>query len=427
MLTVFAIILSVAALIVLFARGYRLDFKDRQLGSKGILVANSAPNNAQIYIDDKFAGLTSDNLYLSPGVYQISIRKEGYSNWNKEFTIKGEVVSRVDAQLFSSNPSLTPLTNSGIIRPFLSPLKDKVSYTVLGDEIQPGLEENGGLMISNLKSGTLDFSPKHNLILPLANFPLDSVLEKTRLIFRHNEKNLLAFFYDQYDNLLAGYLLSPETNNENYLDVSLSYQQLLDKWWLEKLSWQEKLYNTAKPKVRKVLNQSTYLVEVSPDKSKFLYLALQDAELPKVIVPPLIGSVPTKETRELVRANFYIYDKKEDKNFLIKSYSPQDRQAMVDFLTPLLDPESSPTLDNWFKLADLFNQLTWYSDSRHLVYSGNGTISLMEYDGTNKTLVYSGPFNEEFLCTSSDGRLVILTNINPKKNDLFDLYSVSVK
>ena len=427
MLAVLSLILSVAALIILFARGYRYDLKDKQLGSQGILVANSAPNNAQIYVDDKFVSLTSDNIYLSPGVYQIGIRKEGYSDWKKQFTIKGEVVSRVDAQLFSSNPSLTPLTNSGVINPQLSPLKDKVSYIILPDQSQPTLEENGGLMIANLKTNTINFFRQHNLILPYSAFPLETDPEQTEVVFNHNQKNLLVFFYDQYQNFLAAYLVSPDNNSGNFLDVTVSYQQLLDKWWQEKLAWQEKLYDTAKTKVRQVLNQNTYLIEVSHDKSKFLYLALNDATLPRVINPPLIGSVPTYEARELKQAQFYVYDKKEDKNFVIKTFSETEKQEMSNYLNQLLLPETVLSLTDWQKLASLFNRLTWYSDSRHLVYSHNGTISVMEYDGANKILVYSGPFNESFLSNSSDGRLVVLTNINPKKNELEDLYSVSIK
>jgi hypothetical protein len=419
-------ILIVAAAIILFARGYHFNIGSRKLGSQGILVANSAPDNAQIYVDNEFISLTSDNVYLKPGAYQISIRKEGYSHWNKNFIIKGEVVSRVDAQLFSSNPSLTPLTNSGIIRPYLSPLKDKVSYLILPDETQFTEEEKGGLVISNLKTGTLNLFKQHNLLLPFSLMPSGAVPKKTVIVFAHNEKNLLAFFYDQFGNLLSSYLLSLNGSNGDYLDVTLSYQSLLDKWWLEKNIWQEKIYETAKPKIRRVLQKNTYLVEESPDKSKFLYFTLSDAKLPRVIEPALIGSVPTEENRQLEQANFYVYDKKEDKNFLIKGYSKEKREQIHAFLTAVNEAENI-SLEDTLKLGKLFNQLTWYSDSRHLVYSLNDTISVMEYDGANRTLVYSGPFEKNFLAASSDGRLVVLTNINPKKNDLADLYSVSIK
>lgn len=427
MLAILSLILSIAALIILFARGYRYNPKSKSLGSQGILVANSAPNSAQIYVNNKFVSLTSNNVYLNPGVYQITIRKEGYSDWTKRFNIKGEVVSRVDAQLFSSNPSLSPLTNSGIINPTLSPLKDKISYIMLPDENQPTLEENGGLVIASLKSNTLSFFRQHSLILPFSAFPTQTDPHQVKVVFSPNQKNLLVFFFDQYQNPLAVYLVSPDNSNGNYLDVSLSYSQLLNKWWQEKLAWQEKIYDTAKPKLRRVLNNNTYLIEISPDKSKFLYLALNNAKLPRVITPPLIGSVPTQETRAITQANVYLYDQKEDKNFIIKAFGATKRQEITDYLRQILHPEYELSLEDWLKTTNLFNRLIWYSDSRHLVYSHNATISILEYDGTNQTLVYSGPFNESFLSNSSDGRLVILTNINPKKNALEDLYSVSVK
>jgi len=340
MALVLTAILAIAAAIILFARGYHFDLNKREIGSKGILVANSAPDNAQIYINHKFKSLTSSNIYLSPGTYEISIRKEGYSPWQKEFKIRGEVVSRVDAQLFSSNPSLTPLTNSGVIGPYLSPLKDKVAYLILPDENQLTEEENGGLIVSNLKTSTLNFSKQHQLLLPYHLLPLNFAPQKTEMVFSHNEKNLLVFFYDSADTFLASYLLSLNGNSGDFMDVTLSYMQLLDKWWLEKKAWQEKLYDTAKPKVRKVLNKNTYLVEVSPDKSKFLYFCLENASLPRVIEPPLIGSVPTAEERQLAAANFYLYDKKEDKNFLIKAYSASERLEKLHFLAEINNQET---------------------------------------------------------------------------------------
>lgn len=420
------LILAIAAVIILFSRGYRFNLINRQIGSKGILVANSAPNNAQIYVNNKFVSLTSDNVYLSPGIYEIGIKKEGYSAWQKQFAIKGEVVSRVDAQLFSSNPSLTPLTNSGTFSPYLSPLKDKIAYIVLPEQTQLPLEETGGLMIANLKAGTLNFFRQHNQIVPYSSLPIAMIPEKTQMIFSPDSKNLMAFFYDEFDNLLAVYLLNTNSSNGEFLDITVSYLPLLNKWWLQKNNIQEKLFDTAKPKIRKILKTQTYLVELSPDKSKFLYFSLSDATLPRAIKPPLIGSVPTDEVRNLKAGNFYIYDKKEDKNFLIKSYTKESKNQAVEFINNLKQTEDLD-LDTYLKLTGLFDRLIWYPDSRHLVSSQKDTISVVEYDDQNKTLVYSGPFENKLLATSSDGRIVILTNINPKKNKLPDLYSVSIK
>lgn len=419
-------IVLVALGIIVFARGYRFNLDNGKLGSQGILVANSAPTNAQIYVNGEFVGLTSDNLYLKPGFYQIVIKKEGYSPWYKRFGIKGEVVSRVDAQLFSGNPSLSPLTNNGVINPLLSPSRTKVSYLVLPEANPLTPDENGGIMLGKLTSNTLNFFKQHNQLIPYPDLPSAMIPEKTRFLFANDEKNLLVFFYDELDNLLAVYLTTINGNRGDFLDVTLSYQQFLDKWWLQKKRLQEKLYDTARLRIRQTLKAHTSLVEVSPDKSKFVYLALTNAVLPRVIQPSLIGSVPTQETRQLQAASFYVYDKKEDKNFLLKPYPAIAADEAVQFLQSLAELDSV-SVDDWFKLNRLFDRLLWYSDSRHLVFNQNATIVVIEYDGANKTVVYSGPFEQDFLAVSDDGRIVTLTNINPKKNKLPDLYSVSIK
>jgi len=426
-LVVLAIIIVVGIAVILFARGYRFNLGTRSIGSKGILVANSAPNNAQIMVDGKLMGVTSDNLYLSPGVYNVAIKKEGYSDWQKQFTIKGEVVSRVDAQLFSSNPSLSPLTNNGVINPQLSPLRDKLAYLALPDDNELVLEKNDGLMLSNLNASNLSFFRQHNQLIPYSQLPDGIVPEKTHFVFSNDEKALLAFFYDEYDNLFSVIHTTTNGSSGGFSDVTLSYQGFLDKWWLERTRLQEKHYDTVKVKARKALNNNTVLVEVSPDKSKYLYFCLNDATLPRVIQPPLIGSVPTAEERELKNGNFYVYDKKEDKNFRLKVAKEAQLLTNTDLLAKLHTPEAVLTEVEWFSLNRLFENVLWYSDSRHLIISHEDTISIIEYDGTNRILVYSGPFEESFLATTSDGRVVTLTNINPKKNKLPDLYSVSIK
>jgi len=378
-------------------------------------------------VNGKFLGVTSDNLYLNPGVYDVVIKKEGYSDWQKQFTVKGEVVSRVDAQLFSSNPSLSPLTNNGVVNPQLSPLRDKLAYLALPDDNELVLEKNDGLMLSNLNSSNLSFFRQHNQLIPYSELPSGLVPGKTRFVFSNDEKALLAFFYDEYDNLFSVIHTTTGGSLGGFSDVTLSYQEFLDKWWTEKNLLQEKQYDTVKQKVRRVLKKNTSLIEVSPDKSKFLYFSLQNIALPRVIQPPLIGSVPTKEDRSLEEGNFYVYDKKEDKNFRLAVAQKDERLAKAAFLKELNARGTSLTEAEWFNLNRLFENVLWYSDSRHLIFSQNGTVSIIEYDGANRILVYSGPFEESFLATASDGRIVTLTNINPKKNKLPDLYSVSIK
>lgn len=419
-------ILFIASIVILLARGYSFNLKTRSLKSQGILVANSSPTNAQIYINDKFYGLTSSNIYLFPGKYRIVIRKEGYSPWQKTFNIRGEVVSRSDAQLFSTNPSLSPLSNRGVINPILSPSKEQVAYLVLPEENELPDEDTGGIFIANINSKTLGLFKSRTQLIPYSQLPPNFVIEKTRLLFSPDEKNLMVFLFDEFDALLSVLLITTNNSKGEFFDVTLSYQPLLEKWAQQQLQLQDKILEVFKKKISFVLSKQAYVIGISPDKSKILYLALEEASLPLVINPPLIGSVPTQQERNLKPSKLYVYDSKEDKNFAINLFSQLERVRILNIVNKLLNNQVV-NLDYFLEKNALFANIFWYNDSRHLVYQDKDTISTIEYDGTNKTLVYSGPFQESFATVTDDGKLIILTNINPKKNKLPDLYTVSIK
>ncbi|KXK11240.1 MAG: hypothetical protein UZ22_OP11002000447 [Microgenomates bacterium OLB23] len=54
-------------------------------------------------------------------------------------------------------------------------------------------------------------------------------------------------------------------------------------------------------------------------------------------------------------------------------------------------------------------------------------IAVVDYDGSNKRLVYSGPFQPEYISTTRDGKLLILTNFNSSSRLLPDVYSVGTR
>ncbi len=426
MLIVAGVIVFVGILIITLARGYRFNIEGKNLKSSGILVANSAPDNAQIIVNDEFKGFTSENIYLPPGHYTVVIKKEGYSSWKKNFTIKGEVVSRVDSQLFSLNPSLSPLTNRGVINPYLSPTKEKVAYLVTPEEATYSLEETGGVFVAEISSKALSIFRQNSLLIPYSELPLGFSPEYTQFLFSTDEKNILVFLYDEDNTLLQVLMASTNGSKGQYFDATLSYVELINRFQEQQTQINNKILETFKKKVSKVLQDNTFVVELSPDKSKLLYFSLNNASLPRVITPPLIGSVPTKEHRNLVKGNFYVYDSKEDKNYLINFLSKKNKEEMLSKIIEITESEEITLEDMHFR-NKMFEEIVWYSDSRHLIYAEDETISIIEYDGQNSTLVYSGPFNESFLASTTDGKLVTLTNINPKKNKYPDLYTISIK
>jgi hypothetical protein len=107
--------------------------------------------------------------------------------------------------------------------------------------------------------------------------------------------------------------------------------------------------------------------------------------MPHFITPSLPSTNSTPETRELKQGYAYVYQVKEDKNYLL--YAPTENEMIPHFI--------------------------WHPSSAHLVFIQNKRIFSMEYDGGNKTTLYSGPFDQNFLYTWPDGSgLIIVTNFN---------------
>jgi hypothetical protein len=124
--------------LVLYARGFKIDWENRQFVKTGALVVKTEPTKAEIYInDEKHESLTPANVrFILPGDYNIRLEKENYQSWTKRLTIKSQLVTWANS-------------NREYIALFLStPQKQK---TWLGTEISLGADNliyfrEGGLL-----------------------------------------------------------------------------------------------------------------------------------------------------------------------------------------------------------------------------------------------------------------------------------------
>ena len=183
--------------------------------------------------------------------------------------------------------------------------------------------------------------------------------------------------------------------------------ELRETWDKQREQLLEESLKTLKPDMRKFASSSMEIVSFSPDDSKILYTPKADAEISSMINPPIIGGNSTAEARRITKGKLYVYDIKEDRNYEL---------PVSNF--PLQNPASSISLP-----ASIY----WLSSNRHLVYIEDRKIVITEYDGQNKTIVYSGPFDGKFLLPHPDGsKLIILTNFNSSSLPL-NLYSLSLR
>lgn len=371
----FLIFIGILVAVIAYARGYRFDIEKRSVSPTGIIAATSNPKAAKIYINGELKGVTDTNLTLPPDNYSVEIKKEGYTSWSKKINLKGELVINIDPVLFPINPSLSPLTNLGIMKAF--PTED-------GDKIV--VVASGTAYLFDAGKKTLPFFPPLNKIVDLSLLPNIIDIKNVKIVFSPDQKQ--AIF--ELDN--SSYLLSLNEINLNPLDVTTSKEALIDAWQTEKNKNFSKILETFPKEFDKIASSSFEIISFSPNETKVLYKASDNVNLPLMISPPLISTNQTPEDRSLTAGKAYVYDRKEDKNFLLTG-----------------------------------SAIKWYSDSEHFVVEEEKKISIIDYDNTNKQTIYSGPFESSFFNTTNDGKIVVLINLNSQVNELPDLYLVGIR
>lgn len=380
--------------IIFYGKGYIFNFEKGkiEISVNGLLAATSNPDGAGIYINDHLTSATNNSISLSPGEYDVKIAKDGYFPWKKKIKIEKEVVTSTYALLFPTAPKLENITDTGVTNPIIDPSGTKIAYTISSFD-------------SPRKNGVyiLDMTLRPILTLRSASSQIaDDTLDRfseALLSWSPDSREILATISGEANNDTT-YLLK-ESFNENPQDVTQTLEEVKTAWENDKNALIKSQIFGFSPKLKSFINDVEILAW-SPDKTKFLYIATGSATLPLFINPPLIGTNSTPEERTFLKDTIYIYDIKEDKNFRI-------------------DIESAG-LRNQERLS-----LSWFSDSKHIIHVNDKKIYIMEYDGQNKTIIYAGPFIDNYVFPWPDGpKLVMLTDLG-NANTTPNLYTIGLK
>ena len=352
--------------VILFARGYRPDFRNKEFKPTGILATSSLPENAQVYVNGILKTATNSNFNLE---------KDGFQPWKKTLKVATEEVTRAYATLFPSVSSLKSITSTGASIPVISSDGTKAIY----------------------------FYKNILYLLDLSESPLGLLNRDPKQIYTLNT---------------APYTLIWSPDSRQILTISTSSAQLIDlgqqpvktisspsgqlALWSQQRAAQELQKDIILPATfREILATSAANLVWSPKENKLLYTATASAVIPDNLIKPLPGSNSTPQARALKPGSIYVYDVEEDKNFEIKIEN------------------SKLKIEN----------LRWFSDSWHLVFSQPGKITVMEYDNSNPTVIYQGPMEQDFAYPYPSGKqILILTNLNPSvKNSVPNLYAISLR
>lgn len=383
-------ILGASAAIIAYGRGYRLNLKKTSLTTTGLISATSDPIAAQVYINGTLKTATNNSFNLEPGWYKVNISKEGYIPWEKDMRIQGEVVSRADAFLFPTNPSLSPLTTLGVDRPVLSPDGGKVAYIIPTDHLDGNYAKKSGLWFYALSDGTLG---RNRDAVQLAAHESAFDVTTATITWSPDSTKVLA----QVKNGTAR--LYQTSRPGTFEDMTLSVKTLMSDWEEERLIKERQKLAAYKPPIIAMATSSAKILSFSPDETKILYEATASATIPEAITPPLIGTNSTKEERTITPGNLYVYDSKEDKNYFLLTKKEAGQSKII-----------------------------WFPTSRHILLTFPTKIDVLEYDRTNWITIYSGPFVDGFVAPWNNGsRIIVMTNLNADATSLPNLYTVNLR
>lgn len=433
----------VSALVILLGTGLAIQYaqgkyrftKDGLSAETGLLSANSFPTGAQVYVNDRLVSATDDTLYLKPGDYQVRIQKEGYHIWQKNLKIEGTLVTQTNAQLFPIVPSLTAVTFSGAKNMAPSPDGQKIIFYTS----EANTPEKNGLYILDMSNSLMIFQKE--AIQISEDVPMME-LENAKYIWSPDSSEILLITKSKEVLLLTNKL----NNLRTLPDVSFKSEQIL-AGWEEEIYLRERQFLSKFPEpMIAVATASAENVYLSPDKKRLLYTATQVLTLPQDLIPPVLATSSQPESRTLEPGKIYVYDREEDKNFYVGEQASQSATAKqllaIDLFnrTPL-NLETSPSA--FLKLqatgsaetaanfesyySPLFARtFQWMPDSKHLIFTGENQINLKTYDNTNETVIYAGPFADQFVYPWPDGsKLVISTSFSP--GSPLNLYAIDLK
>lgn len=381
-------LLAATTTIVLYGKGYNFSFTSGkiEISGTGLLAAVSTPDGAGIYINGHLTSATNNTISLAPGEYDVKISKSGYSSWQKKIKIEKEIVTSAYALLIPTAPKLDNITTVGVSNPVLDPTRTKIAYTVSSSD-DP--RKNGAYI---LDMGLRPILTLQSSSSQIADDTIDN-FSKAQLSWSPDARELAATI--SAGQAVTTYLLKTSFN-ENPQDVTATLASVNLSWQEQQNSQDKSQLLGLKNNLQNLIKENFTILSWSEDETKILYTASRSANLPLIISPPLIGTNSTPETREINKGTVYVYDIREDRNYEIgNSQRPKS--------------------------------LSWFADSKHLIYVADGKIQIIDYDGQNKTTIYAGPFIDNYVFSWPDGsKILILTDLG-NSNTSPNLYTIGLK
>lgn len=359
------VLIAATGVAILLARGYTISPQQKTIVGTGIITITSEPDAASVYIDGHLTTATNATVSsLAPKTYSVKVIKEGFIPWEKNIEVKEGLVSDVKVTLFPAIPTMYPLSFNGVVNPVLSLDGAKLAFIV------PGGKKAGIWVWTQTRNQPISFArsaePHQVSQSQVTDF------SKATLKWSSDSKQILATVGNN------NYLLDADKMNSDPRDITPILQPTLKTWEEDTKARDESSILTIKdPQFRKIASDSGTL-RWSPDETKFM--ARKE---------PILATDVGKIVSDLK-----VYDLEEKKEYL-------------------LPPAKAHV---------------WLPDSRHVILVEDKSISIVDFDGTNKAVIYAGSFEDSFVFPWLDSsRLVIISSFPTPTASEPNLYGINLK
>lgn len=391
LLTLFVIAL-IAAVAVLFAKGYRVSPKTGTIAGTGILTVTSLPDQASVYLDGHLTSVTNGPINsLQPGEYDVKIVKEGYIPWEKKIPVKEGLVTPVKATLFRAIPTFYPMTYSGALKPTMSPDNLKLAYVVPNNsDPNPSIAKKSGVWVWQMPtSNNLGFTQgDQNRQVAVAGS-----LDYTQATFRWSpdSSQIMVTFPNQT------LLLETDRLNDPPRDITATVASTTKSWdETESKNRLAKLDLIKDPVLRKTASDSASL-KWNIDDTQILYQKDQTS-------PYMVTDLVTTKTYPLPQAQSYTW-LPTGEHLIMLEYDPKEKD----------------------KLDATVNEATKSGQEVKAQFPAT-KISIIESDGANKSEIYYGNLDPQTVFPWADSsRIVAISSLPTATASQPNLYGINLK
>ncbi len=427
--------------VILWALGYRIDFKNYKVAQTGILYIKTDQSSFDVFLDGQKTFSNKKTITIKsllPKDYSVKIEKQGYYTWSKDITIDPQKITRQDYIILFPNNLMT----------------DKYVTDMSGYKITPDQSaiiaingEKNKLQKINLKGKTLS---EANLV-NIEQFELSD--NGSKILAKQGPEN--RFIIVDLEKNGAINEVSNEPENINQITWLPGNNQTLF------LVYNGSLYKTNvgdNPMVFSLLkaditnfefanNQIFYLQTDKNEKNGTNTLSLWTANLaldnPQQLIKDLPVSsyqiIPSPDGQKIILKEnskgiiYQVRDQKLEKlNENIKAVvwnsTSQKFLSHSDYeiwLSEISNNTINTNLVN--RYSEKIDNLSWYSDEHHLIFTLGNKIDVTEDDGTNLIELEKFQTPNQTVDLTQDRTKTTIFFLNKKEADQqINLYNLNI-